>query len=175
MFYRVTFIVILALNFANANYDIKNLKSFKADFIQKIESFSNKTIEYKGKVFIKNSGKILWKYKEPIKKNVYIIKDFVIVDEPELEQAIFTKLESDINIIKLLNNSQKINQNTYIAKIDEISYLIETKNNKINTIKYKDKLDNKISIVFLKVIQNSNIDDKIFEFIAPKDYDIIRK
>ena len=107
MFYKIIISsTLFCLSCFGAN-DIKNLDSFKANFSQIITSTSDNIIEYKGEVFIKKSGKILWKYKTPVEKNVYINDNFAVVDEPELEQAIFTELESEINIIKLLNSSKK--------------------------------------------------------------------
>jgi len=177
MFYKMIIILGCFISFAQAALDIRNLETFTANFIQNISSVSGKTIKYKGEVFIKNTGKILWKYKDPVEKNVFIINNFVIIDEPELEQAIFTELENEINIIKLLNTSTKVEENTYLTKIDNTDYLILTKKDKnlISSIKYKDKLDNKIEIIFTNAIQNENIDDTIFRFTAPDYYDIIRK
>jgi len=171
------FVFIVFLTSLNAAIDIKNLKSFQADFTQSIKSINNKIIEYKGIIFIKNTGKILWKYKTPIEKNVYILNDFAIIDEPELEQAIYTQLQSEINIIKLLNASKKINENSYITNIDEIDYLIESSKdtNEIEIIKYKDKLDNNVEIKFTNQVSNKDIQDHIFKFTAPEHYDIIRK
>ena len=103
-----------------ASSDIRNLETFKANFTQVITSSTNNIIEYKGEVFIKKSGKILWKYKTPVVKNVYIINDSAIVDEPELEQAIYTELDSEINIIKLLNNAKKSSDNNYSTNIDDV-------------------------------------------------------
>ena len=97
MFYKMIFIFIVFFTTINLSADIKNLKSFKANFTQNITSINSKNIVYKGEFFIKSSGKILWKYKIPIEKNVYILKDFVIIDEPELEQAIYTQLQNEIN------------------------------------------------------------------------------
>jgi outer membrane lipoprotein carrier protein len=161
----------------NAANDIKNLESFQSNFTQSINSSGGKTIEYKGEVFIKNNGKILWKYKTPIEKNVFILTNLVIIDEPELEQAIFTQLQNEINIIKLLKESKKINDNTYIANIDETDYLIEASkdNTNIDNIQYKDKLDNKVKIKFENPISNLEISEDIFKFTAPDHYDIIRK
>jgi outer membrane lipoprotein carrier protein len=177
MFYKIIIILGFFISFAQAALDIRNLETFTANFTQNISSVSGKTIKYKGEVFIKNTGKILWKYKDPVEKNVFIINNFVIIDEPELEQAIFTQLENEINIIKLLNTSTKVEENTYLTKIDNTDYLILTKKDKnlISSIKYKDKLDNKIEIIFTNAIQNENIDDTIFRFTAPDYYDIIRK
>ena len=177
MFYKMIFVFIVFFTTFNAAADIKNLESFKSDFTQSIKSINDKVIEYKGEVFIKNTGKILWKYKTPIEKNVYILNDFAIVDEPELEQAIYTQLQSEINIIKLLNTAKKINENSYIANIDDTDYLIESSKdtNEIEIIKYKDKLDNSVEIKFTNQISNKEINDGIFKFTAPEHYDIIRK
>jgi outer membrane lipoprotein carrier protein len=151
------------------------LDSFKASFTQVITSSSKNVIEYKGEVFIKKSGKILWKYETPVVKNVYINNDFAIVDEPELEQAIFTQLDSEINIIKLLNSSKKSAENSYTTNIDDVDYSIKTSNDKIQEITYKDKLENSVDIKFSNVVQNSDISDEIFKFEVPDSYDIIKK
>jgi outer membrane lipoprotein carrier protein len=177
MFYKLIISSILLFVSCFAANDIKNLDTFKASFTQKITSTSNTIIEYKGEVFIKKSGKILWKYKTPVVKNVYINENFAVVDEPELEQAIYTELESEINIIKLLNTSKKIDNNTYKTNIDDVDYLIKTSkaDDKIEFINYKDKLENNVEIKFSNVIQNGEISDDIFKFTVPDYYDIIRK
>ena len=177
MFYKLIISSMLLLSVCFAANDIKNLDTFKASFTQKIVSTSDNIIEYKGNVFIKKSGKILWEYKTPIVKNVYINENFAVVDEPELEQAIYTELESEINIIKLLNTSKKIDNNTYNTNIDDVDYLIKTSktDNKIEFINYKDKLENKVEIQFSNVVQNGEISEQIFKFTIPEHYDVIRK
>ena len=176
MFYRLVIAFVLFCVSSMASTDIRDLDSFKASFVQVITSNSQNKIEYKGDVFIKKSGKILWKYKTPVVKNVYINNDYAVVDEPELEQAIYTKLESEINIIKLLNNSKKVNENSYTTNIDDVDYLIKTSkdDNKISYIKYKDKLENDVEIKFSSVVQNGDIQDEMFKFTPPSNYDIIR-
>lgn len=177
MFYKIIIASTLFCICSFASNDIKNLDSFKANFSQIITSSSDNIIEYKGEVFIKKSGKILWRYKTPVIKNVYINENFAIVDEPELEQAIFTQLESEIDIIKLLNNSKKIDNNSYLTTIDDTNYVIKTSknDNKIDLINYEDKLENKVKIKFSDVVQNGEISDEIFKFLVPDNYDIIRK
>ena len=177
MFYKLMVASMLFCVSCIASNDIRDLDTFKASFFQVITSNSTNKIEYTGDVFIKKSGKILWKYKTPVIKNVYINNDFAIVDEPELEQAIFTQLESEINIIKLLNSSKKVNENSYITNIEDVDYLIKTSqsDNKINYIKYKDKLENDVEIKFSNVVQNGEISDQIFKFTVPENYDVIRK
>jgi len=177
MFYKLIIASMFLCLSSFASNDIRDLDSFKASFFQVITSNSASKIEYSGEVFIKKSGKILWKYKTPVVKNIYINNNFAIVDEPELEQAIYTQLESEINIIKLLNSSKKVNDNSYVTKIEDVDYLIKTSktDDKINYIKYKDKLENDVEIKFTNVVQNGEISDEIFKFTVPEHYDVIRK
>ena len=143
MFYKLIFTLFIFSSFSFSASDIQNLKSFQSKFTQTITSSSSDIITYQGEVFIKNSGQILWKYKTPVVKNVYIENNMAIVDEPELEQAIFTTLENEINILKLLKEAKKI--------------------------------DNNVEIIFSNSIQDEPIDDNIFVFVAPSNYDLIRK
>ena len=177
MFYKMIFTIIVFFIAINASANIKDLKTFEASFTQSIKSINDKIIEYKGKIFIKSSGKILWKYETPIEKNVYINNDFAIVDEPELEQVIYTQLQNEINVIELLRTSKKINETDFITNIDGTDYLIQTLNNsnKIKQIKYTDKLDNSVEIRFENQITNQEISNDIFKFTVPSHYDIIRK
>ena len=175
MFYKIIFIAILSITASNANEDFQKVKTFQAKFNQIIKSTADNIIEYKGDVFIKDSGKILWKYKTPIEKNVFVLKNFVIIDEPELEQAIFTQLEKEINIIDLLNNAKKVSTDKYLSKLNDIDYFIYFKNKVVDNISYTDAFDNKVKIEFTNVLKNKEIKETLFEFTAPKDYDIIRK
>ncbi len=175
MFYKVLLMVLLYVLPGFAKLDLNELKSFHAKFTQVVTNDSDKKVAYKGEVFIKNSGKVLWKYKEPIIKNVYIVDGVVIIDEPELEQVIYTNIEKEINIINLLKNAQEINKNLYKTKLSNIEYFIQVKNEKIKSLSYEDELQNKITIDFNEVSQNSEIDDELFRFLPPDYYDIIKK
>ena len=110
MFYKLIFTLFIFSSFSFSSSDIQNLKSFQSKFTQTITSSSSDIITYQGEVFIKNSGQILWKYKTPVVKNVYIDNNMAIVDEPELEQAIFTTLENEINFLLLLFAAIKIDK-----------------------------------------------------------------
>lgn len=176
MFYKIVlFVISLALS-TYASLDIKNLDNFKSDFTQKIESSNNKEILYEGKLFIRKDKKVLWQYKTPIVKNVYVSNSYVIVDEPELEQAIYTTLKDEINIAKLLKKAKKIEKNSYVANYQDTKYYITTNDKKmIKEIQYKDKLDNSVTITFKNIETNKEIKDSVFKFVAPTHYDIIRK
>ncbi len=175
MVYRILLLNSIFLVFLNAGINFKDLKTFQANFTQNINSTSGKNIVYKGELFVKDDGKILWKYKTPILKNVYVLKNYAIIDEPELEQAIYTELKNEINIIKIIQNAKKIKENIYVTKIDKVNYFIKFKDATIESINYKDELENDIIINFYKTDINKKIDDKIFKFTAPEFYDIIKK
>ena len=175
MFYKLVFIVMFVLSLFSQASMLENIKSFDANFEQKIINPSQKEILYKGHLVLKEPYYILWQYKEPILKNVYIINDFAIIDEPELEQAILTKLQNEIDIISLIKNAKEISKNKYLANIYDVKYNLFTKDGKIERIEYKDALENSVTITFFSVKQNIEVDDEIFKFLPPENYDIIRK
>lgn len=177
MFYKsvLWLFFLVSFSFASTTFSFENLETFKANFVQTIKSSENNNIEYKGDVYIKSSGNILWKYKTPIEKNVYVNNKYVIIDEPQLEQAIFTSLQDDINLIEILKKAKEISKNEYLAVIDGVDYKVLVNDKSITNISYKDKLENSINISFLNVVNNSVLDNEIFRFSAPEYYDVIRK
>lgn len=175
MFYKVLIINVFVIISSLQALEFKNLKSIQADFKQTIINNADQRIIYSGKLFIKEPSRILWKYEEPIIKNVFLINTMVIIDEPELEQAIFTTLNAEVNLLALLKSAKKISNEKYEANINEVKYTFLIKNNKIDKIVYKDELDNKVSIELFNSVYNEEIKESIFKFVAPSYYDIIRK
>ena len=170
---KVLIMLISCYSFSFAN--IFDIKSYQANFQQIVTNNSQKEILYNGKIFLNNTGDILWKYTDPLIKNVFISKKEVIIDEPELEQVIITKMDKSLNLIKILKESTKINANTYENTINKTKYIIKTKNNKLKTIMYTDSIDNKVKINFTNAKLNKQIKSSMFKFTAPLHYDIIRK
>lgn len=175
MFYKLIFSSMFFLSISMQANVFNNIKSFQASFEQTIVNSSKTAIKYEGEIYIKDNSKILWKYKTPIIKNVYILENVAIVDEPELEQAIYTSLDKEINLFKILEEAKQTAKNEYEATLNSINYTILLKENKISTISYKDELENQVSIHFNHVIQNQDIDGELFKFLPPVSYDIIRK
>lgn len=176
MFYRVTLLLLLSTIFLQASIkEFQNLKTLQSKFIQTITSSSNTKIDYKGELFIKNSGKILWSYQEPVRKDVFVNGSEVIINEPDLEQAIITKLDKEIDMLKMLNEAKKIDENIYSSKIDNTEYKIVLKNGKIDKILYKDEIENSVEIKFIDTILDVEISDSKFIFNIPLGYDLIRK
>ena len=155
-------IFILLCNLLATNLSVQ---TYQANFIQLITNPSNKTIKYEGKIYIKQPTKMLWQYKTPIRKNVYMNKLRVIIDEPELEQAIFTQLTDEINLIDFLNNPDLVDD----------KYKLTFKEKLLTQIEYSDEMENNIIVKFTNIKLNEKISDQLFQFIAPLDYDIIKK
>jgi len=110
-------IFTLIVNLFSTNLDIQ---TYQANFIQLVTNPSNTTISYEGKIYIKQPSKMLWQYKTPIIKYVYMDKKKIIIDEPELEQAIFTKLTDEINLINFLNNPSLVDKKYKLTFKDKI-------------------------------------------------------
>lgn len=169
----ITVIFIVTLSFLNAN-PFKDIETFQGDFIQSIINNSNKEIKYSGKIYIKEPSLVLWRYDEP-QKDVYINNNIVTIIEPELEQAIITKLKNEINMVKLLKDATKVSKDIYQTELYNVVYTIKLEDKKLKSINYKDELENKVTINFLNSLENKNIKNSTFEANIPNDYDLIRK
>ncbi|WP_281951018.1 LolA-like outer membrane lipoprotein chaperone [Nitrosophilus kaiyonis] len=164
----VLFIISQIILFAQIDID-----SFKSSFLQTVKS-NNKIVKYKGELYFKKPAKILWKYKEPIIKSIYIINDQVVIIEPEIEQVTISHFSETKNIIDILKNAKKVKENLYIAIYKDQNFKIFLDNNQnLKKIIFKDELDNNIEIVFLNPKKNIDIEDKIFEYKINPEYDVI--
>lgn len=165
------FVVTISLN----SVELKDINTYKANFLQTITKNDDTKITYEGLLFIKKPAHILWQYKKPIVKNVFINDYMVVVDEPELEQAIFSQLREDLNFIDILEKAKKISENKFLALIDNKEYNLIIENGILKKIDYIDEVENKVEILFNDIDINTDIDNSLFRFEIPSDYDIIRK
>ena len=174
--YFVLFFVFFSDSYANDKLNnIKDINTYQATFNQSIINSSGKEIIYKGKIYIQQPSQMVWKYETPIEKFVHINNKNVTIIEPDLEQVILSKLEKEINIIKLLEDSVKIDDITYKSTLYDNVYIIKIIKNQLTQINYTDELDNKININFENIKQNQPISQDIFNFNIPYDFDVIRK
>ncbi|WP_187648396.1 LolA-like outer membrane lipoprotein chaperone [Nitrosophilus labii] len=150
------------------------INSFKSEFIQTIKDSSKKNISYYGKIYFRKPLKILWRYEKPIKKDIYIIGEKVVIVEPELEQVTISKYSDVNNIINILKGAQKITKNLYKAKYNDQKFLIYLDNEgNLKKIKFKDRFEKDVEILFLNPKQNIDIEDNIFEIVIDPSFDII--
>jgi outer membrane lipoprotein carrier protein len=113
--------IIIFLITINLNAIQINIKPFEANFTQTVTNINKKSISYKGNIYFNNDKNVLWKYLTPTIKNIYITKNKLIIEEPDLEQAIYTTIDDKLNLTKLLNNVTKISNNIYQTTVNDIN------------------------------------------------------
>ncbi len=168
------YLLILSLLSTLATASLKDITSFKADFIQIITDDKNKILKYEGNVVASKPQNALWRYFKPVSKDVYINSRNVTIVEPEIEQAIIKQIESNFDFFKMIKNAKKVENNLYLAYYKESKFTITTKNNLIETISYIDEFENSVKIIFSKQIHNKEYKNSIFIPNIPLEFDIIR-
>lgn len=163
-------ILITAKLFAS----LEDIVSFEADFTQSITDEENKTINYNGHIVASKPQNARWSYTKPIKKEVYINDFEVTIVEPEIEQVIIRRIESNFDFFKMISNAKKIDANKYIAYYQETKFTIIVKSTLIESISYLDEFENSIKIVFQNQKQNQSINEALFKPSFSEDFDIIR-
>ena len=171
MKYLLLFLGLTAL----ANAFSLNLKTFSADFEQRITDENREVISYKGHVWADKNNQALWVYSSPISKKVYIQGGDVKIVEEELEQVIIKKLNKDIDFLALLKEAKKVTKDQYRAVYLDNTYTIYTNNVSVKRISYIDNFANKVEIIFTAQKQNETIENSIFEYTVPEDFDILRE
>ncbi|MDD2789300.1 MAG: LolA-like outer membrane lipoprotein chaperone [Sulfurimonas sp.] len=162
---------LFSLSFAS----IENINSFEADFIQSVTDEKNKVLNYSGKVTALKPQNALWKYTKPVQKDVYMSPQSITIIEPEIEQVIIRKVDSNFDFFHMISKAKKIKENRYQTSYQDTLFDITTKGDIIESISYQDEFENKIKIVFTRQIQNAAISKDTFEPILPADYDVIRE
>ena len=142
--------------------ELQVIQSFRANFEQKVQSAEGQgsTLRYTGEIKALAPVSVLWEYKTPIPKEIYIDNGAMIIFEPKLQQAIFTQLQENLDLFSLLKRAKKIKENYYEKGI-------------LKEVRFKDHLGNKVEISFSNVIINSKMRAEIFEFNPSSDIDII--
>ncbi len=169
-------IILLLFIFSLSNLfglEPKNIKSIEADFEQQIIK-QNKTLTYKGKIYIKLPAHALWIYEKP-KKKIYITGKKVIIEESKLEQVIITSIEEGIDLSKILSSANMTTQNNFEAKVKSKIFKILTTTKSLDSITYKDEFDNDVVIKFFNTKINQDIALSTFDYEVPSGFDIIRQ
>ena len=166
------FLYLACVTLALASFD--NISSFQADFTQSVTDDKKKVLSYSGTVIASKPQNAVWKYIKPINKLVYINSYKVTIIEPEIEQAIVKRIESNFDFFNMIKNAKMITKDVYIAKYKNSEFTIMTENKLIKSIAYIDEFENSVQVVFENQEQNEKIDEKIFIPHIPIEFDIVR-
>lgn len=161
-------IFLASSGFAFSFYE--NVNSFEANFVQRVDSDGTEVL-YKGKLTVQKPNQAVWQYINPVNKQIVINNDQVVVIEPELQQVTFRKNSQGLQITDLINKSKKLEENRYVAEINNKKYLLLLKDGKLNRIIYEDEMENGVEITLIDIKENSKIDKNIFSPKIPADYD----
>lgn len=163
----------------------ENIKTFRADFVQKIQSedeTSNQKdpkeyeqISYQGSIEAKTPNLAKWTYIEPIKKEIFIVAKKIIVYEPNLYQATITHLKEEADFLSILRQAKPKSDKKYISEVGKTLYLLTVEGDKPTSIEFKDEFNNEILIILSNVVINAPIDDKNFVFTPREGTDIIEQ
>ncbi|EES89766.1 LolA-like outer membrane lipoprotein chaperone [Helicobacter canadensis] len=171
MLLKILLIFLLFLSFLNAQ-EIRTLQSMQANFTQKLIS-QNSTILYKGEFFALAPHFVLWKYESPIPKEVYINKDSMIIYEPKLEQAIYSTLKENLDILTLIKEAKLVKENYYTAEILGQTYHLFFDKGILKQITFMDAVGNSVEILFENIQTNHKLNLQIFEFKPTSNLDIL--
>ena len=154
----------------------EGISSYEARFVQRVFSEDGSTLEYQGKIYAKAPHYGLWVYEKPLLKEVYIAGDEVVVYEPFLEQATFSKLQDSLEFLSLLKSAKAKGEGIYEAEILGQKYEISsTKEGMPSEIVFFDKLGNRTEIVLSHSQKNIKLDDELFRFTPKEGIDLIRR
>ncbi|WP_104741286.1 LolA-like outer membrane lipoprotein chaperone [Helicobacter suis] len=130
---------------------------------------------YEGEVLAKAPFYAKWVYNKPTPKEVYMQNKQVIIYEPKLLQAIFTKLTKDLNFFAILQKAKLQKDGRYKAKINQTTYYLTLEKGLPIQLDFIDNLQEKVRITFSDVRVNIPLGSALFEFTPPKGVDIIRQ
>ena len=168
------YIFIVMIFFTQIFAYIDSINSFEADFTQSVTDEKKKVLNYTGHIIAAKPQNALWQYNTPVKKEIYINAFNVTIIEPEIEQVIIRRLESNFDLFNMMKNAQQIDKEKYKAVYKDSEFIITTKNNIIESISYVDEFENDVKITFTNQKQNEVIDSEIFIPKIPIDFDVIR-
>lgn len=166
--------LLASTTFLEAN--LADLNTIESSFTQSITNEQHTKITYSGKMYaVKKDNQALWEYHKPIVKKIYYKAGNIVIIEPELEQAIFAKLNKVPNVLILLQNATQVSDHVFETTFNKIKYTIETEKDHVKKIAYVDEIQNKVVIEFSDQTTNTKIDPSTFVFEIPEEYDVLEQ
>lgn len=156
----------------------RNLESLSADFIQYTQDNTKEvSVHYEGSFVALAPFYARWEYRQPVQKIVYFKDKELISYEPVLSQAIFKRLHSSLNFLKIIQDSKQDikDPNLFISVIDGKLYRLFVQGKLPVRLEYEDALGNLVVIELKNVILNPKVSQDFFSFTPPKGIDLIKE
>lgn len=170
-------------------------QTMTANFKQIVVTPEGSTLQQSsGQVMIKRPGKLYWRVIKPLPQLIIARVPQAWIYEPDLQQVTLRSLKNSFDqtpAVLLTNSSNNLLKKFTIKLItedsEELQFQLTPKNknelfssvtlifvdHKISQIKFINQLAQQVSIKFSEVKINVPIDDKVFNFMVPKNVDII--
>lgn len=175
----------------------KSIKTLKADFIQTALSMGSGVGRVSsGEVTIKKPGRMKWEFKKPAGDIVVSNGKVMWIYQKDLNQVIETDIEVNtpqvamnflagagnmekdfkIEILRTTDSEYelKLSPKEAIPHIGEITLIVDRKTFIVKKTTVKDAFGGQTSVEIKNVKINSEVDDSVFEYIAPKGVAVIR-
>ncbi|PAF41644.1 LolA-like outer membrane lipoprotein chaperone [Helicobacter sp. 11S02596-1] len=153
----------------------EGIKSFWADFVQSVATEDGGKIFYQGSIEAKVPDFAKWTYVKPLKKEIYINAQNVVIYEPNLYQATITHLEEKTDFFSIIKGAVLQKDGRYRSVIGKISYFLTFKDKKPDLLEFQDEFGNEVSIKFKNVRLNIPLKDSDFVFVPGDNIDIIQQ
>ncbi len=197
----IIFIFVFVSKLANAEQSsIKQLESFLSSTTSLTAEFKQVTLSENGQpgktshgvFYLSRPGKFRWNYNKPFVQEIVSNKGKVWFYDADLEQVTIKKIDDSVGSTPalLLSGDVALKENYILKKqgVDEglqwvklspknedsgFNYMLIGLDKKgLAGMELKDNFGQLTRIYFSKVKKNIKLDDKLFEFTAPKGIDI---
>ena len=197
----IIFIFVFVSKLANAEQSsIKQLESFLSSTASLTAEFKQVTLSENGQpgktshgvFYLSRPGKFRWNYSKPFVQEIVSNKGKVWFYDADLEQVTIKQIDDSVGSTPalLLSGDVALKENYILKKqgVDEglqwvklspknedsgFNYILIGLDKKgLAGMELKDNFGQLTRIYFSKVKKNIKLDDKLFEFIAPKGVDI---
>ncbi|MBI5756605.1 MAG: outer membrane lipoprotein carrier protein LolA [Nitrospirae bacterium] len=173
----------------------RDVHDLTADFVQRssIQGFEEKV--FKGKLYLKKPKLARWDYTKPVKQNIFIKDEKIILYFHEQKQAIVQKASDHPDAepaMGLLSNIEKW-QDMFTIKgediatdffkmelypkamsmVEKVVVEIEKKTSHISKLTLYEKSGNKVSFDFSGIKFNTGLKDSLFDFKIPKGVEVL--
>lgn len=202
VFISVVVIMLSSMNISYAeNTGITQLKSFlktssafTAAFSQSLFDEHGSELQYSaGQFSLQKPGQFSWDYEEPYRQIIMSNGKVIWMHDSELEQVTIKQVDSSLSktSMVLLFNKTDIDKDFTIIKLDVVdgvnwleltakkadseysSILIGMKDNLIDSLKMIDGFGQTTVIKFINIVTDPKFKNNHFEFVIPKNADVI--
>ena len=177
--------------------NIKGIKSYQADFEQKVHNEMGAEVDYSsGKFYIQNTNHFRWEVEEVFPQLIIGNGKYIYTYDPELEQVTIQnqgQTLEDSPLLLLTSTAEKLLASYHVTilidqkKKGQLLFELKPKaegsvfesvhvlfsKGKISELLMKDSMGQQTTVTFQKVKMNESLNSRLFIFTPPEGVDII--